>query len=96
MPDEQPPGDALDWTPQQVLRNALKDFDDLPFWKHRDDLEPPSKCFIIMLNDDKGYHTRWYNGGMSISEIVALLEIMKIRILGEMKTQLDDDPESTN
>lgn len=45
-----------------------------------------NKCVLLFLDDrgDERYNTRWLQSGMSMSECVALLEVMKIRFLRAM------------
>jgi hypothetical protein len=78
MPDYQP--DALDWTPQMALQSAVNLLSqNKVFTKETLD---PNKCMIIFLADeDDGYSTRYIQAGFTVSEMVALLEIIKSRLL---------------
>ena len=67
--------DSLDVTPENALRDALA----------RAAKEEPDKAFVILLWDEGGkYETGFHNAGLKTSEAVALLEVMKSRLLGLM------------
>lgn len=68
--------DSLDITPENGLRQALE----------RVKKEQPTKAFVILLWDDNyDYHTAFHNAGMKTSEAIALLEVMKRRLLDLMQ-----------
>lgn len=85
------PIDSLDVTPSRVLEDALRNVSNDP--------EPANKALVILLKDepDGEYLTQFYNAGMKCSEIVALLEVMKLRVLRQMvpheRPSRDDDGE---
>lgn len=85
--------DAMDYTPQRLLEEALRDFNKeskdaalpLPFDR------PPDKLLIIGLWDDGGeYTTRFYNAGMKMSECMALCAFMQQRFY-EIITEPHDE-----
>jgi hypothetical protein len=64
--------DSLDITPERALTEALADC--------RKD--PPDKAIIIKLWDEGGnYTTSFINAGMSASQVITLLEVMKARMV---------------
>jgi hypothetical protein len=66
--------DALFYTPLMVLEDAIKDI--------KEGRRDPNKILIIMLDDrDNRYKTTWYNGGMSFSRMLALVEVFKARLI---------------
>jgi hypothetical protein len=70
-------GDAFDWTPEMALEHALE------FVKERD----PDAVVVICLSkgvDGKDYNTNFCQSGLMISEIIALLEIQKKRLMDDM------------
>jgi hypothetical protein len=63
--------DGTRWSVKDMLKDAL-------------DHDPRfTKGFVILLNDNGKFDTHCYQAGMKMSEIVALLEIMKYRIYHE-------------
>jgi hypothetical protein len=76
-------GDALDWTLEQCLQCA---FSALRQGKIYSSVElDPNKLLIIFLHDEEeGYSTRYFQAGMSISEMIALLEIVKARLNNQL------------
>jgi len=65
------------WSPSDALEDALKDISE----KNRD----PSDSLVILLDRRDGkYKINWYIAGMSISEVIALLEISKQEFFKEM------------
>lgn len=66
--------DSLDYTPSEILKQALKDVEDFK----------PDACIVLFLNkgpDDKGYNTRFFNSGLCASEMVSLLDVVKYDII---------------
>ena len=68
--------DSMDWTPEAALDDAKKSFADG---------NAPDCLMIIALWNKDGYDTRFWNCGMKCSEMVALLEIEKAKILNIIK-----------
>lgn len=59
---------SMDWTPATALQDCMREcVSD----------NPPDKILVIALWDEKKYDTRFWNVGMKVSEMVALLEIQK-------------------
>lgn len=72
------PDNAKRYTPRATLLDAVGEID-------AETLQP-TKCILLFLDDDghEKYNTRYYQSGMSMSECIALLEVMKIRFMREM------------
>jgi hypothetical protein len=71
---------SLDWTHQQ----ALKEVSDL--CADSTSAECPDCLMVIALWNQGGkYHTQFWNVGMSVSQMIALLEIEKQRLLKYME-----------
>lgn len=67
-------------TIEQTLESALQDVRD-----ERGAFAKGRKCLVIALDDNDGqYRINFVNGGMKMSECVALCEAMKIVALTEM------------
>jgi hypothetical protein len=69
-------GDSLDWTPGQACRDAGKECD-------KDDADA---AFCIILNrgpKQDRYGVSYRNSGLSASEVIALLDIMRHKIMVE-------------
>lgn len=77
--------DSMDVTPEGALEKALE--------RLRAATRPPDKAIVLLLWDSTGheYDIRHHVSGMHLSEIVALLEVMKARCLREMFEQGDND-----
>lgn len=68
--------DSLDVTPDMALCDAVRCI--------RSGRFKPSAAFVLLLdNEDGAYSTRFYNSGMKVSEIIALMEIEKARLMDE-------------
>ena len=64
--------DSMDWTPEMALDAGLE----------QTKKEQPSAAMVILLwNEGGSYDTSYYNSGMKTSEMLALLEVAKSRIL---------------
>jgi len=72
-------GDARFWSPEQALQEARDDVGE------RGAFENGKKILIIGLDDsgDK-YEVSFIQAGMSMSDCLALLEVMKSEFLSEM------------
>ena len=71
---------SLDITPQMAAEDTLS----------RVIAEHPTKLFAILLWDDHGeYTTGFQNAGLSMSQIVALLDITKARIIEQMNPRTE-------
>lgn len=67
--------DARHWSPEEMLKDALD----------RCEREKPTKALVIFLNDrNDGYATGFQQSGMRNSEIVALCEAIKQRMLKDL------------
>jgi hypothetical protein len=82
--------DALDWTPQMALEHALK------FVQSRE----VDAVIVICLSkgeNDSEYNTNFSQSGLCMSEVIALLEIQKARMIvdlakgTEVVTDQEDD-----
>jgi len=72
---------ADSWTPKQMLEDAISDIEN----KTDQVAAKAKKAFVVFLDDSDGqYATNFYNAGMSHSQIVALIEAMKIQLLRGM------------
>lgn len=71
--------DARGWTPEEMLKDTVREWEEgkLPM--------RPNKGIVILLEKREGYDTMWRQAGMSDSEIVALLEIVKQEIIRDMR-----------
>lgn len=71
-------GDSYDWTPEMIAQQAVK---------RCQAEDPPSKALVILLWDEKEsqYDTGFFNSGMKLSEVVALIEYVKHDILRTMQ-----------
>lgn len=72
-----PPDDSRRYSCSAVLREAL---DDVTTGKRT-----PTKCVVLFLDDGapQRYNTGWVQSGMKMSEMVALMEVIKQRIIKE-------------
>lgn len=62
----------MDWTPAMALDEARQECE----------REDPDACVVIFLNRTNGaYDTNFLQSGMSMTELVSLLEIQKSRII---------------
>lgn len=85
-----PEGDAFDWTVEHALTYALHLVREKKVFSNGE----PTKCYIVMLNDeDNNYGTREINSGLKRSEVVALLEIMKYRLMFDLHKPIEDESE---
>jgi hypothetical protein len=72
--------DSMDWTPEAALQKALKAV-------QGGELTDCDECVIVFRFGGPGdYHTKLFCAGMRNSEIVALLEVMKSRLLAILNT----------
>lgn len=88
QPEEEHPEDqvhdSLDVTPQMALRRATRRMEK---WEQEED-GPPSKCLLIFLWDDEDkYTTAFENAGLSTSQSISLIEVMKYRMLKTMEPE---------
>lgn len=68
-------GDATLWTPAQLFEDALND----------DEYKKYNKVISIFLKDtEDDYDIRFSQAGMSMSEILSVLEVAKTVVLSEM------------
>lgn len=75
--------DSLDYTPRMGLEQALKALEPGGHLNFPEEGGEPTKMFAIFLWDepDGNYHTSFANTGMKTSEVIALLEVMKARMM---------------
>ena len=78
-------GDALDWTIPQALQAIAKDA------LSPDDKQPTEFIGICLWNEGDNYATKLYNVGLSLFEIISLLEIQKSRMLVLMHKHYAED-----
>lgn len=74
-------GDSQDWTPGECCRSTAKECDK----------EDTDACLVLMLSkgkDGKQYNTGFRNAGLSTSEAIALLEVVKSDLLRHMRGEL--------
>ena len=70
--------DSMDWTHEMMLAEVSKVLE-------RCD-KRPDRMMVIALWDDGGrFDTRFWNVGMNASQMIALLEVQKARLLELMK-----------
>ena len=69
------PGDSLDWTPEMALDAAKKTVVEK---------QPDAALVILLWNQNTEYETQFFNCGLSMADVVALLEIQKNRIFDLM------------
>lgn len=62
----------MDWTPQCALRHSLE---------YCDQKQPDAIIIIALHNEGDRYDTSFSQSGMKMSEVIALLEIQKQRLL---------------
>jgi hypothetical protein len=68
---------SLHWTVSQMLAEEIE-------VRNRGERSDP-KAVIIYLDDaNQGYDLRWVQAGMSCSQMLALAEVFKMRVLQEM------------
>ncbi len=73
--------DSMDITPEMALTDALS----------MARSESPDKCLVLFLWDgDSKYDTRFFNAGMSLSQMVSLLEVNKAKFINMMTNQHED------
>lgn len=69
---------SMDWTHEQMLGEVEKLCERMA--------ERPDCMMVIALwNDNQKYDTRFWNVGLSVSEMIALLEVQKAKLLELMK-----------
>jgi hypothetical protein len=69
---------SMDWTNKQMLEEALSVCE-------KDD---PDKMIVLFLWDGKGnYHHRFMQTGMKCSEMIALLEVNKQKLIRMMEEE---------
>ena len=69
---------SMDWTHEQMMG-------EVEALCSRQSERPDCMMVIALWNDDKKYDTRFWNVGLSVSEMIALLEVQKARLLELMK-----------
>ena len=70
-------GSACSISPEQMLEQELI--------KVRDGRRRGTKAFVVFLDDSMDcYDIGWGNSGMRMSEIISLIEVLKIELAGEM------------
>jgi hypothetical protein len=71
------PGDSLDWTVQMCLDEAKQD-------QEKEDFDA---CLVLFQRktEDGGFHTRFLNCGLTTSEAVALIEIIKFDMIKKQR-----------
>ena len=68
--------DAMDWTHEMMLGEVKREIE----------RDMPDCMMVIALHNVGGrYDTRFWNVGMSVSEMVALLEVQKARLVEIIK-----------
>jgi hypothetical protein len=69
--------DSTSYTPEQMLESAMEDI------KKEGSA---NKAILITLDDtDNQYNTHFWNAGMSATQIIALLEVSKVKMLQLME-----------
>lgn len=68
--------DGTRWTVEQMLEDALSQVKE-----HR---ITPSKALVVFLDDEDKYDVAFMQSGMSMSQSIALIEILKSVFLSEM------------
>ncbi len=71
------PDDSRRYSCSDVLREALQDVESGG--------RTPTKCVVLFLDDGahQRYNTGWVQSGMRMSEMIALMEVIKQRIINE-------------
>ena len=70
--------DSLDWTPEMALQNSIECVRETD----------PDACIVIFLwKPPQEYNTKFTQSGLSLSEIVTLLEVQKSRIINMMNSK---------
>ena len=69
---------SMDWTHEMMLAEVSKVLE-------RRDKRPDRMMVIALWDDGERYDTRFWNVGMNVSQIIALLEVQKARLLELMK-----------
>jgi len=72
--------DSMDWTHEQAMDDVRKVYADA-------ETAPDCLMIIALWNADGNFDTRFWNVGMKASEMIALLEVMKNRLLRYMDNQ---------
>jgi hypothetical protein len=73
---------SMDWSTKQVLEEAMDDC-------KKDD---PDALMVIFLWNQKGkYNSRFLQCGMRVSEMIALLEVQKDRLLKLMEEGVKEE-----
>lgn len=72
--------DSMDWTIPQVLSEVAAI-----------DPEPENLLVIALWNGHGNYDTKFWNVGMKTSEMIALLEITKVKLSRYMEETKNDD-----
>ena len=68
--------DAVDWTHEMMLNDVKRGIE----------RDRPECMMVIALHNEGGrYDTRFWNVGMSVSQMVALLEVQKARLVETMR-----------
>lgn len=71
---------SMDWTILQVFEEVA-----------RIQEEPDNLLVIALWNRDGNYDTKFWNVGMKVSEMIALLEIQKQKLIKYMEDTGDDN-----
>ncbi len=69
---------SMDWTHEQMLGEVGE-------LCQSSEKRPDRLMVIALWNEDHKYDTRFWNVGLSVSEMIALLEVQKARLLELMK-----------
>lgn len=72
--------DSMDWTIPQVFEEVVRLRE-----------EPENLLVIALWNSNGNYDTKFWNVGMKVSEMIALLEIQKQKLIKYMEGTGYDD-----
>lgn len=72
--------DSMDWTIPQVFEEVVRLRE-----------EPENLLVIALWNSNGNYDTKFWNVGMKVSEMIALLEIQKQKLIKYMEDTNHDD-----
>lgn len=77
--------DSMDWTIPQVL----KEVQEISFDQTSKDC-PDCMMVIALWNSNGNFDTKFWNVGMKVSEMIALLEVQKQRLIKYMEDETSE------
>lgn len=69
-------GDNSDWSPADCLQDSLREV--------RSGARAATSCLVLFLDDTDGYSIGWCASNLSSTQMIALMESIKITLLRDM------------